>query len=61
MDKSGRDWDRHLPHVLFAYRVSPQESTQESPSFLLYGRDAQFPTEAALTHPQTQYQVDLDD
>ena len=31
VDKSGRDWDRHLPHVLFAYRVSPQESTQESP------------------------------
>ena len=27
VDKSGRDWDRHLPHVLFAYRVSPQEST----------------------------------
>ena len=61
VDKSGRDWDRHLPHVLFAYRVSPQESTRESPFFLLYGRDAQLPTEAALTHPKTRYQVDLDD
>ena len=46
VDKSGRDWDRHLPHVLFGYRVSPQESTRESPFFLLYGRDAQLPTEA---------------
>ena len=61
VDKSGRDWDRHLPHVLFAYRVSPKESTRESPFFLLYGRDPQIPTEAALSHPKTRYQVDLDD
>ena len=61
VDKSGRDWDQHLPHVLFAYRVSPQESTRESPFFLLYGRDAQLPTEAALSRPKTRYQVDLDD
>ena len=57
--KSGRDWDRHLPHMLIAYQVSPQESTRESPCFLLYGRDAQLPTEAALKHLKTQ--VDLDD
>ena len=31
VEKSGRDWDTHLPFVLFAYRTSPQESTQESP------------------------------
>jgi len=50
-----------LPHVLFAYRVSPQETTHESPFFLLYGRDPQLPTEAALSQPKTRYQVDLDD
>ena len=61
VDNSGRDWGRHLPHVLFAYQVSPYESTWESPFFLLYGRDAQLPTEAALTNPKTWYQVDLDD
>ena len=61
VEKNGRDWDQHLPHVLFAYRASPQESTKESPFFLLYGRDPQLPTEAALNHPKTRYQVDLDD
>ena len=61
VEKNGRDWDRHLPHVLFAYRASPQESTKESPFFLLYGRDPQLPTEAALNHQKTRYQVDLDD
>ena len=53
VDNSGRDWDRHLPHVLFSYRVTPQELTREPSSFLLHGRDAQLPTEAALTHPKT--------
>ena len=41
----GHDWDDRL---LFAYRVSLQASTGESPFFLLYGRDPQLPTEAAL-------------
>ena len=64
VDKSGRDWDRHLPHMLIAYQVSPQESTQEYPFFLLYGRDAQLSTEATptqLTQPKPRYQVDHDD
>ena len=29
VEKNGRDWDRRLPHVLFAYRASPQESTKD--------------------------------
>ena len=33
--------------VLFAYRTSLQESTQESPFHLLYGCDARIPTAAA--------------
>ena len=61
VDKQGRDWDKHLPYVLFAYRACPQESTKESPFFLLYGRDPALPTEEALTQPKTRYQVDLTD
>ena len=34
VDKSGRDWDTHLPFVLFAYRTSVQELTKESPFYL---------------------------
>ena len=59
--KHGRDWDTHLPYLLFAYRVSIQESTGESPFFLLYGRDPRLPTETALSHPTTPYQVDISD
>ena len=60
VDQSGRDWDK-ISYVLYAYRISVQESTKESPFSLLYDRDARLPTEAALTQPQTCYQVDIDD
>lgn len=38
-----KDWDRLLPCVLFAYRESPQESTEFSPFELLYGRTPRGP------------------
>ena len=34
-----KDWDKHLPLVLFAYCVSPNATTSESPFYLLYGRE----------------------
>lgn len=39
VEKGGQDWDEHLPFVLFAYRATQQQSTQESPFFLVYGRE----------------------
>ena len=50
--EDGRDWDTKLPYVLFAYRACCHESTQESPFYLLYGRDPKLPSPAAL-NPQT--------
>lgn len=38
---TGRDWDKWLPFVLFAYREVPQASTGFSPFELLYGRPVQ--------------------
>ena len=35
----GRNWDKLLPYVLFAYREVPQASTGFSPFELLYGRE----------------------
>ena len=34
----GKDWDRLVPYLLFAYREVPQDSTGFSPFELLYGR-----------------------
>ena len=44
MEKNGKNWDEKIPYVLFAYRTSVQESTQESPFYLLYGRDPNLPS-----------------
>ncbi|XP_075697048.1 uncharacterized protein LOC142662718 [Rhinoderma darwinii] len=38
-----RDWEQYLPHLLFAYREVPQESTGFSPFELLYGRKVRGP------------------
>ena len=51
VERGGKDWDQRLPFVLFAYRASQQQSTLESPFFLLYGRDPRLPTEQ-VTSPE---------
>ena len=39
----GKDWDKMIPYLLFAYREVPQASTGFSPFELLYGRSVQGP------------------
>ena len=61
VDRSGADWDQRLPYVLFAHRSSMQQSTMESPFYLLYGRDPRLPKEDALCPGSERYPVDVDD
>ena len=57
----GKDWDIQLPYVLFAYRVSTQDSAGESPFFLLHGRDAVLPTREMLEFPHERANTEVDD
>ena len=41
--KEGKDWDKLLPYLLFAYREVPQASTGFSPFELLYGHSVRGP------------------
>jgi len=43
VNKEGRDWDRLLPYILFAYREVPHDTTGFSPFELLYGREVRGP------------------
>ena len=44
-------WEKYLSGVLWAYRNTPHESTDENPSYLLFGVDCRSPFEAALLAP----------
>lgn len=59
--KFGNQWDKYLPGVLWAYRNTPHEATQEKPSFLLFGVDCKSPTEAALLPPEPPEAADVSD
>ena len=41
--EEGKDWDKVIPYLLFAYREVPQASTGFSPFELLYGRSVRGP------------------
>ena len=59
VEKGGRDWALQLPYVLFAYWATQQQSTLESPFFLLYGRDPRLPTESVMFPGEVRNMVDL--
>ena len=46
VNKEGRDWDRLLSYVLFAYLEVPQSTTGFSLFKLLYGREVRGPLDA---------------
>ena len=54
----GSNWNVYLQQLLFAYRTKPHSSTQESPFYLTYGRDARLPTETVLESLPNPYRVD---
>lgn len=43
VSESGKDWDKWLPYILFAYREVPQASTGFSPFELLYAHQVRGP------------------
>ena len=60
-DRSMVEWDKQLPLLLFVYHSTIQESTRESPFFLLYGLDPCLPTASDLDLPRSAYAVDIED
>ena len=46
-----KDWDEFLPAILFAYRTSPQATTGDSPSYILYAREPRLPIDVKLLPP----------
>lgn len=46
-----RDWDHHLPLVLWAYRTAVQESTKCTPAALMFGHELRTPVDLVFGPP----------
>ena len=57
--EEGKDWDRLIPFVLFAYREVPQASTGFSPFELLYGREVRGPLDVLKEEWEPRNQSDI--
>jgi hypothetical protein len=47
-EEDQRNWDLAIPHVLLAYRSAKHSSTDQSPSMMLFGREARLPQDTWL-------------
>lgn len=54
ISKHQRDWDIYLPYALAAIRFSINDARQESPAYLLYGRDPSLPIDLELPLPRIE-------
>jgi hypothetical protein len=51
VDDHQRDWDKHLPLFLLAYRSATHETTGHTPSMLLFGREVRLPIDLVTGRP----------
>lgn len=58
LNKKKSNWDDYLDAVTFAYNTSYIETIEESPFFMLYGRDPRLPIDVILGSPEVE-KVDL--
>ena len=49
-----RDWDKHIPFLLRAYRTAVHETTGHSPSQLMLGRHLRLPIDLVLERPEEE-------
>lgn len=54
---SPQTWDEHLNATLFALRTKKQLTTQFSPYFLMFGREARYPVEVPASYEVTEDQI----
>ena len=55
VSKHQREWDCFIPVLLFAYRTVLQDSTKETPLYLVHGRDPCLPLDVGLSASITKY------
>ena len=50
-ERNQKDWDERVPYAMLAYRSAVQESTGESPSMMMLGRETTLPVDISISRP----------
>ena len=50
--KNQRDWDRHLPFFLMAYRAAIHETTKQTPARVIFGHEIRLPCDLIFGMPK---------
>ena len=58
VESKGSDWDEWLSLLMFTYNTSVQATTNQSPYFVMYGREARLPCDMALKLPEKEIDVE---
>jgi hypothetical protein len=54
-EEGDRDWDTYVPSLTFAYKTSVNPSINETPFYLMNGRDPLLPADVLFDNPQLTY------
>jgi len=54
LDKAKGTWAEEVPRIMWAYHITPQSTTKETPFNLVYGSDAMIPVEIQENSPHFQ-------
>ena len=52
--KNQRDWDRHLPFFLMAYRAAIHETTKQTPARVIFGHEIRLPCDLIFGMPDKE-------
>ena len=53
-----KDWDKHLPYVMVAYRATQHKSSGVTPNLLMLNRELNYPLDLMVGPPPTQPTVE---
>ena len=53
--KDQKDWDEYVTLILFPYRIFVCEAIDDSPFYVLYGREPRLPIDVKLLPQESEY------
>ncbi|KAI5743998.1 hypothetical protein M8J77_024652 [Diaphorina citri] len=59
VDDHQREWDKHIPLFLLAYRSASHNSTGQSPALIIFGKEMRLPSELRFGSPPSDDTIEI--